>query len=71
MWVEKIKINMEEQGCVDMDWFVLAKDRSQCTGSCEHFNEPSHSVASHFGNPSADTQLAACYEGLTSMKSAN
>jgi hypothetical protein len=43
-----------------MDWFDPVKDRSPCRGSCEHFNEPSDSMASHIGNSLAATQLAAC-----------
>ena len=43
-WDCKIKINLQEVGCGDMDWVKLAQDRDKLTGTCECVNEPSGSI---------------------------
>jgi hypothetical protein len=42
-WEDNIKKDLQEVGCVSMDWVELAQDR-QVTGTCKCGNEPSGSI---------------------------
>jgi len=42
-WVDNIRTDLQEVGCVYMDWIGLAQDR-QVADACECGNEPSGSV---------------------------
>jgi hypothetical protein len=42
--VDNIKMDLREIKWDGMDWIVLAQDRDQVGGSCEHGNEPSGSM---------------------------
>ena len=42
-WVDNIRMDLQEVGCVYMDWNDLTQDR-QVADACECGNEPSGSV---------------------------
>ena len=42
-WVDNIRMDLQEVGCVYMDWIGLAQDR-QLAEACECGNEPSGSM---------------------------
>jgi hypothetical protein len=43
-WEDNIRMDLQEEGCGDMDWIGLAQDRGQVAGNFECGNEPSGSI---------------------------
>ena len=43
-WEDNIKIDLQEVGCVGMDWTELAQDRDRWGAPCECGNEPLGSI---------------------------
>jgi hypothetical protein len=42
-WKDNIKMDLQEVGCLGMDWIEMAQDR-QVAGTCECGNKPSGSI---------------------------